>query len=146
MKRTILIFITLLSLNYVNSQFENDKVLHFAGGSLFGLAGAGIAKQISNGNRYWTFAGSFGGALLVGIGKEAIDSGRVDNRWDNEDLLATALGGLAVGFTVDIFTNKKRKNKSNKVHLFNDNFYLTSAKNSSSTKELSLTSSIIYTE
>ncbi len=101
-------------LSYSYGQLERDKVLHFAGGSLFGLAGAGIAKEISDGNRYWTFAGAVGGSLLVGLGKEAIDAGQRENGWDNDDLLATVLGGVTVGLVIDICTDhkKNRRNKS----------------------------------
>jgi len=93
----------------VYAQVETDKALHFLGGNLFGLAGAGIAKQASDGNRWWTFAGSIGGATLIGLGKEAIDSGQEGNEWDNDDLLATVLGGATVGVTIDIFTNRKKR-------------------------------------
>lgn len=146
MKTYISILVMLLSFNYGNSQLENDKVLHFTGGSLFGLAGAGIAKQISNGDRYWTFVGSVGGALLVGIGKEALDAGQEGNRWDNSDILATGLGGVAVGFTIDIFTNKKRKNKGNRANLIDDDFYTSVVNTSLNYNILNRSSSIIYTE
>ncbi len=94
------------------SQIENDKVLHFVGGNLFGLAGAGIAKQISHGDRFWTFAGAIGGSALAGLGKEAVDSGNGGSGWDNEDLLATVLGGVTVGITIDLFTDHKRRRKT----------------------------------
>ena len=100
------------------SQVERDKALHFIGGNLYGLAGAGIAKQISDGNRWWTFAGSIGGATLIGLGKEAVDAGQRENGWDNEDLLATILGGATVGITIDLFTdNKKKQQKKRKGSL-----------------------------
>ncbi len=105
----------------VNAQIENDKALHFLGGNLYGLAGAGIAKQISKGDRFWTFAGAVGGSALIGLGKEAIDSGKGGSGWDNQDLLATVLGGLTVGITIDVFTDHKNKRRysskknSNKV-------------------------------
>ena len=71
------------------------------------MAGAGIAKKLSDGNRFWTFAGSIGGATLIGLGKEAVDAGQRENGWDNDDLMATVLGGLSVGVTIDIFTDRK---------------------------------------
>lgn len=92
----------------ITAQVEKDKTLHFVGGTLYGLAGAGIAKQISHGNRYWTFAGAVGGSLLVGLAKESIDKQQYDG-WDNEDLAATVLGGMSVGFTIDVFTSAKKK-------------------------------------
>ena len=111
MKIGFLSCLLLLSFN-VLAQIENDKILHFAGGTLYGLAGAGIAKEISDGNRFWTFAGAIGGSALVGLGKEAIDSNPNGSGWDNGDLLATVLGGATIGVTIDIFTNHKKQRKT----------------------------------
>lgn len=111
MRTLISMLVLVLVVNQAHSQIGRDKVLHFAGGSLFGLAGAGIAKEISDGNRFWTFAGAVGGSLLVGLGKEAIDAGQSDNGWDNDDLLATVLGGVTVGIAIDIFTDHGRTKK-----------------------------------
>ena len=111
MKKIIFIVVIFFLVNTINAQVETDKALHFIGGNLFGLAGAGIAKQASSGNRWWTFAGAIGGSALIGIGKEAIDSGQENNQWDNEDILATILGGATVGVTIDIFTDHKNKRK-----------------------------------
>jgi len=111
MKNTGLFIFLLLFVNSLWTQVEGDKALHFLGGNLYGLAGAGIAKQVSNGNRWWTFAGAIGGSTLIGLGKEAIDSGQENNQWDNEDLLATILGGATVGVTIDIFTDHKKKRR-----------------------------------
>lgn len=111
MKGTLFIFVLFLCFQQSLAQVERDKALHFIGGNLYGLAGAGIAKQISNGNRWWTFAGSIGGATLIGLGKEAVDAGQRENGWDNDDLLATILGGATVGVTIDIFTDHKKDKK-----------------------------------
>ena len=111
MKRSLPIVCFLFLMHGLVAQIEQDKALHFLGGNLYGLAGAGIAKQISDGNRWWTFAGAIGGSALIGLGKEAVDSGQRPNGWDNDDLLATILGGTTVGFTIDIFTDHKRKKR-----------------------------------
>lgn len=108
----VLIFFLIFQQSF--SQIERDKALHFVGGGLFGLAGAGIAKEISDGNRWWTFAGSVGGATLVGLGKEAIDASQSGNQWDNDDLLATILGGVTVGITIDLFTDHKKNKRRNR--------------------------------
>ena len=107
MRCVILLFLLFVCFSS-NAQIEQDKALHYLGGNLYGLAGAGIAKQISKGNRFWTFAGAIGGSTLIGLGKEAIDTSKGGSGWDNDDLLATILGGATVGLTIDIFTNKKR--------------------------------------
>jgi uncharacterized protein YfiM (DUF2279 family) len=147
MRIIILVLVTVLSFNLGTAQLENDKVLHFAGGALFGLAGAGIAKEISDGNRYWTFAGAVGGALLVGIGKEAVDSGQEGNRWDNGDVLATALGGVAVGFTIDIFTGKKRRNRAKTAALkYDKNFNVFSEDSLPTWNQLKSSTAIVHTE
>ncbi|MCK0161989.1 hypothetical protein [Allomuricauda sp. F6463D] len=99
-----LLFFVLASHCY--GQVERDKALHFLGGNLFGLAGAGIAKQASDGNRIWTFVGSVAGSTLIGLGKEAVDAGQRENGWDNDDLAATILGGVTVGVTIDLFSKK----------------------------------------
>lgn len=105
---TILILFFLITNAY--GQIAQDKALHFLGGNLYGLVGAGVASQISKGNRAWTFAGSIGGSLLIGLAKEAIDENQY-NGWDNADLLATVLGGATVGLTIDIFKQKKKRKR-----------------------------------
>ena len=104
-----LVFFMLVS--HAHGQVERDKALHFLGGNLFGLAGAGIAKQASDGNRIWTFVGSVAGSALIGVAKEAVDAGQRDNGWDNDDLAATVLGGVTVGVTIDLFSKKDDKRR-----------------------------------
>lgn len=109
----VIVFLT----HGVLAQIEQDKALHFLGGNLYGLAGAGIAKQISDGNRWWTFAGAIGGSALIGLGKEAVDSSQRPGGWDNDDLLATILGGATVGITIDVFTDHKKKRMKRRMDL-----------------------------
>lgn len=109
-----LIFFAIVGKSF--SQIQEDKVLHFLGGNLFGLVGAGVANQISKGDRTWTFVGSVGGSLLIGLAKESIDKSQYDG-WDNDDLLATVLGGVTVGVTVDIFKQRKKRKRE---QLFKD--------------------------
>ncbi|MDC6367064.1 MULTISPECIES: hypothetical protein [Flavobacteriaceae] len=104
-----LVFLMLAS--YCHGQVERDKALHFLGGNLFGLAGAGIAKQMSDGNRVWTFIGSVAGSAIIGVAKEAVDSGQQDNGWDNDDLAATVLGGVTVGVTIELFSKKDKEKR-----------------------------------
>ena len=104
-RRCILILFLVFTLGH--SQIQRDKALHFLGGHLYGLAGAGIAKQISDGDRAWTFVGAVAGSALIGVAKEAVDAGQRPNGWDNEDLLATVLGGISVGLMIEIFSKKR---------------------------------------
>jgi len=106
----------LLSLHTMYGQLEQDKVLHFLGGNLYGLVGAGIASEISDGDRTWTFVGAVGGSLLIGLAKESIDQKQYGG-WDNTDLLATVLGGATIGVTIDIFKKKKQRKRD---QLFKD--------------------------
>lgn len=108
MKKLIPTLVFLMCLHFVSGQ-DRDKVLHYIGGNLYGLAGAGIAKQISKGDRWWTFAGAIGGSTLIGLGKEAVDASQRENGWDNDDLWATILGGATVGVVIDIAGGKKRR-------------------------------------
>jgi len=110
MGKTTIVFIIFLLITKSYGQLEKDKALHFLGGNLYGLVGAGVASQLSKGNRTWTFVGSLGGSLLIGLAKEAIDQNQY-NGWDNGDLFATVLGGAAVGVTIDIFKQKKKRKR-----------------------------------
>ena len=110
MKNILIIILFTLSLQSAHSQIEQDKVLHFLGGNLYGLVGAGVANEISDGDRTWTFIGAVGGSLLIGLAKESIDQKQYGG-WSNEDLLATVLGGATVGVTIDIFKKKKQRKR-----------------------------------
>lgn len=110
MKRIMISFLFFVLLGKMYGQIQSDKALHFLGGNLYGLAGAGIASELSDGNRTWTFVGSLGGSLLIGLAKEGIDEKQYGG-WDNADLLATVLGGATVGFTIDIFKKRKQRKR-----------------------------------
>jgi hypothetical protein len=110
MRNFVLLFIAFYCVNNSFSQVSEDKALHFLGGNLYGLVGAGVADQISKGNRTWTFVGSVGGSLLIGLAKESIDKSQYDG-WDNNDLLATVLGGASVGVTIDLFKQRKKRKR-----------------------------------
>ncbi|MBS9463740.1 hypothetical protein KIM67_15075 [Flagellimonas sp. 389] len=109
MKKLTPIFLLLILTVHLHGQVERDKALHFLGGNLFGLAGAGIAKNASDGNRVWTFMGAVAGGTLIGLAKETVDAGQRENGWDNDDLLATILGGVTVGVAIELFSKKRDK-------------------------------------
>jgi len=93
----------------MNGQIENDKVLHFAGGALFGTAGAGLGREITGGKPFSAVGGAIVVSTAVGAAKEAIDASRENGAWDNQDLLFTSLGGLVAGLVVEIFSRKEPK-------------------------------------
>ena len=111
-RKTLVLGIFLITTTFLHAQLGRDKVLHFGGGIVSGAAGALVASELSEGNRFWTFTGAIGGSLVAGLVKETIDQSKSDNRWDNGDLAATVLGGVTVGVTIDLFSGKKRKNNN----------------------------------
>ena len=93
-----------------NAQLVKDDYLHFGAGVLSGTAGAYVASELSDGDRWWTFTGAVASSIIAGTIKEAIDE-RKNGSWDNRDLGATVLGGITAGITIEIFSNKRRKRK-----------------------------------
>lgn len=109
MKKLIPTLVLFVIASQLYGQIERDKALHFLGGNLFGLAGAGIAKQATDGNRVWTFVGAVAGSTLIGLAKETVDASQRENGWDNDDLAATILGGITVGVVIEVFSKKRNK-------------------------------------
>jgi uncharacterized protein YfiM (DUF2279 family) len=115
MKGIILSILISFSALPIRAQLQEDKVKHFAAGAMSGAIGADIADRISGGNRYWRIAGALASSLMAGLAKEAYDE-HIYNGWDNRDLTATIMGGVTVGITIDIFS--ERKHRRNKELLF----------------------------
>lgn len=111
MKKIAILIFVFISATKMYGQIGSDKALHFLGGNLYGLVGAGIASEISDGDRTWTFVGALGGSLLIGLAKESIDEKQYGG-WDNADLLATVLGGATIGVTIDIFKKRKQRKRN----------------------------------
>jgi hypothetical protein len=107
----IILFLLLFTQMTLCAQIRRDHVQHFGAGLLAGGAGALVASELSDGNRFWIFSGAVAGSLIAGVIKEAIDAGQEDNKWDNGDLAATAAGGVTIGITIDLFSAKSRKRK-----------------------------------
>lgn len=103
------LILVLLSTSRLPAQIENDKIAHFAVGTLAGAGGAFIASELTNRNRFWTVTGSITASLLAGLAKEALDV-QNSNSWDNADLGATVLGGVTVGIAIELFSKKEGKN------------------------------------
>ena len=114
--KTFLVFVACMSFFKMNAQIQQDDMLHFSAGVLSGAAGAFVASELSDGNRFWTFTGAVAGSLIAGTIKEAIDEKNYGG-WDNRDLGATFLGGLTVGITIDLFSGKKRKRQQRQLTL-----------------------------
>lgn len=126
MKKLIPTLVLFVIASQLYGQIERDKALHFLGGNLFGLAGAGIAKQATDGNRVWTFVGAVAGSTLIGLAKETVDASQRENGWDNDDLAATILGGITVGVVIEVFSKKRNKRLRGNftTEFINDDFRL----------------------
>ncbi len=107
MIRILILFVMVFYLggNVLQAQIQEDKILHFSAGAISGAAGALVASELTDQNRFWTVTGSVAASLLVGLAKEAIDQKR-SSGWDNGDLAATVLGGLTVGVSIELFSKK----------------------------------------
>ena len=103
-----LFFILVLHFVPLQAQWETDKQLHFAGGALYGLGGAGLGRQFSGGSRFWTFAGAVGGSAVVGLAKEWADDRQNPGAWNNADLLATIAGGTFTGILLHLLLKPQR--------------------------------------
>ena len=106
MKKLIL----LLLLLYVGKSYSQDHeiLLHYGAGVVAGGAGAFLAHEISNGDKWWTIAGAIGTSLIAGVTKEAIDKWE-DGNWDNSELAATVAGGVTVGIAIEIFSGPRKR-------------------------------------
>lgn len=87
---------------------EQDKQLHFAAGMITGAAGYSFIYNKTN-NKKHAILGGIATSLAAGIGKELFDSAIMGNKIDDQDLIATVLGGITINVTIPLF--KKRKSK-----------------------------------
>ena len=109
-KLAIVLFFTLSITNA--QEIPKDKQLHFAAGTITGALGYEYVYGKTKDRNKATLAG-VGTAILAGIIKETIDSRQYKNKFDTKDLTATALGGITISFTINLF-DKKKKNKKRK--------------------------------
>lgn len=106
----VLLFLTVYSLSHA----QNDKLLHYGAGVVAGGAGAFLAHEISNGDKWWTIAGAVGTSLIAGMAKEAIDKNKYGT-WDNGDLAATVAGGVTVGIAIELFSGRKNRKTASRI-------------------------------
>ena len=91
---------------FANAQIPRDKQLHFAAGTIAGATGYTYVWQKTKDKNKAMLAG-IGTALLAGTVKELIDSTQDSNYFDTKDLAATALGGVTISVTINLFNKKK---------------------------------------
>lgn len=105
MKNTLVLF-ALMSYAFANAQIAEDKILHFVAGSYAAATGYYLADDIKWNNKNT----AIGLALTAGIAKEIYDYSS-NGKFDEKDLLATAVGGIFVTYTIELFKNKKKKKR-----------------------------------
>ena len=88
---------------------EKDKQLHFGAGLLSGSIGYTFIYSKTQ-DKKKAMIGGIATSILAGIAKETYDSTK-GNKFDERDILATALGGITVNITIPLFTNRKKKLK-----------------------------------
>ena len=99
------------TLSITNAQgIPKDKQLHFGAGLVSGTVGYEYVYSKTN-NRKKAFAAGILTSVLAGVVKETYDSTQSGNKFDIKDLGATALGGISVNVTIQLFNKKKRKQK-----------------------------------
>ena len=108
MKLILPLVFSLISLNLSSQTFieQKDKHLHFAAGNAFGTVGYSYV-YLKTKNKKKAIIGGLISATLVGTIKETIDSTQPNNRFDIKDLAATALGGITISVTFNLFNKKK---------------------------------------
>jgi len=89
-----------------NAQIPRDKQLHFAAGAIAGATGYTYVWQKTKDKKKAMLAG-IGTALLAGTAKELLDATGSRNKFDTKDLAATALGGITISVTINLFNKKK---------------------------------------
>ena len=109
------------------AQIEQDKVYHFAAGVTSSAVGYSFVYEKTN-DKLLASAAGLGLSILAGVAKETYDSTRPNNKFDTEDLKATALGGLTVTITINI-DNLFNKMKKRKLNSTNPKYYPISEKN-----------------
>tara|TARA_R110002012_G_scaffold43211_13_gene117003 strand:+ start:4385 stop:4717 length:333 start_codon:yes stop_codon:yes gene_type:complete len=97
---------------FTNAQVQEDKKLHFAAGVISGFAGYEYVYSKTK-NKKKAFAAGVLTSVLAGAAKETFDSTQSNNKFDLNDLAATALGGLSVNVTIKLFNKNKNKNEKN---------------------------------
>jgi putative lipoprotein len=81
---------------------QKDKVMHFVAGAVVGSASYVVAYDITH-DKTKALIASTVMSILAGVGKELIDSRKGGTGFNNQDIVATGLGGLTIGVTINLF-------------------------------------------
>ncbi len=88
-------------------QIEKDKILHFVAGNISGGTGYVIGDYYN----YKPTTTGISFSVVAGVFKESVDYAR-GGRFDEKDILATALGGVFITYTIKLI----KKNKNEKIN------------------------------
>ena len=111
-KKLIILF--LISINSY-SQIGDDKIKHFRAGALFSGSTNFVVYKLTGDTKKAFWYGLAAG-VFAGVGKELLDEHKY-NGWDNEDLMASALGSITIIIPLNLLEKKhklKYKNVSKK--------------------------------
>jgi len=87
------------------TQIGEDKLYHFAAGAYSGYTGYKVFK---------TPESPIVSAFAIGLGKEVYDEITYGG-FDDADLLATTLGGVAIHFTIKLINKPKDEKINNRI-------------------------------
>lgn len=99
--KIIYILLFLCSGLLVGQQIADDKKLHFGAGVLSSAVGYQYTYNKTQDKEKALAAGILS-SIVAGIGKEVYDSFQPKNRFDQHDVAATVLGGVAFSFVIKI--------------------------------------------
>ena len=105
-KLTLTLALTLATLiSY--GQIAADKKLHFVAGAAVSAVTYVTVLEITKDTKkaFWY---SLASSVVVGLAKELVDEKKYKG-FDSKDLAATALGGLTVSTTFNLFHKKQKK-------------------------------------
>lgn len=114
MRFLIVISFLVLTAPFVNAQiiknniWAADKQMHFEAGAMIGSLTYAVVAETTNSKKK-AFLYSLLATSAAGLAKELVDTQPGGSGFNTGDLGATALGGLTVGMTFEIFNKKKRQ-------------------------------------
>ena len=114
-KLAVVLFFTLSITNA--QEIPKDKQMHFAAGTITGTLGYEYVYS-KTGDKNQALAAGVLTSMIAGIGKEVYDSFQPKNRFDQQDVAATILGGVTVSLTIKLnlvnFGKEAKKKKKKK--------------------------------
>ena len=114
MKNFIILVVCSFFTHTTLSQVPPDKQKHFvAGAAIAGFTYTATYMETHNHKKAMLY--SILSSFVVGALKELSDMKDPNNHFDGKDLLATGLGGITVGVTVNLFHSKNRSNQNTQV-------------------------------